>query len=100
MPDDIYPRLFGIIFIAAGILIMLGLPKFHEKNKNKEGAVIFEAGVNGVSESTPLNTVENTYPWSSIEKIILTSKYVEKGLDSDGTSYSWNVMIIFFKKMQ
>lgn len=98
MPDDIYPRLFGIVFIAAGILIMLSLPKFYAKNKNKEGAVIFEADVNGVAESSPLNTVENTYTWNTIEKIILTSKYVEKGLDSDGASYSWNIMLIFFKK--
>lgn len=98
MPDDIYPRFFGIMFIAAGILIMLGLPKYYAKYKNKVGAVIFEANENGISESHPLDTLENKYLWNSIEKIILTSKYVEKGLDSDGASYSWNVMLIFFNK--
>lgn len=98
MSDDIYPRLFGVVFIAAGILIMLGLPKYYAKNKNKVGAVIFEANENGISESFPLDTLENTYLWNSIEKIILTSKYIEKGLDSDGTSYSWNIMLIFFNK--
>lgn len=98
MPDNIYPRLFGIVFIAVGLLILLGLPKYYAKNKNKVGAVIFEADENGVSESLPFDTIKNTYHWHSIEKIILSSKYVEKGLDSEGTSYSWNSMLIIFNK--
>ena len=98
MSEDIFPRLFRAFFIAVGILFMLSLPKYYAKYKNKVGAVIFEANENGISESHPLDTLENKYCWNSIEKIILTSKYVEKGLDSDGTSYSWNVMLIFFNK--
>lgn len=98
MPDEIFPQLFGIIFIAIGFLFLIGLPKYCGKMKNKLGAIIFEADINGISESTPFNTLENTYSWGSIEKIILTSKYVEKGLDSDGTSYSWNLMLIFLNK--
>ncbi|MCF6208317.1 MAG: hypothetical protein L3J61_02865 [Ghiorsea sp.] len=98
MLEDIFPRLFGAFFIAVGILLMIGLFKYYAKYNNKVGAVIFEANENGISESHPLDTLENKYLWNAIEKIILTSKYVEKGLDSDGTSYSWNVMLIFFNK--
>lgn len=97
MPENLYPELFGSIFIAAGILILLGLPKYYSTMKNKVGAIIFEADVNGIAESLPLNTLPYNYSWNSIEKIILTSKYVEKGLDSDGASYSWNIMLIYFK---
>jgi len=97
VPASLYPHLFGAIFIIAGILILAGLPKYYSKMKNNIGAIIFEADENGIAESLPFSTFPNKYPWTSIEKIILTSKYVENGLDSDGASYSWNSMLIYFK---
>jgi len=98
MPEDLFPRIFGVVFVAAGILLLVGLPKYYAKMKNKVGDVIFEADANGISESTPFDYCKNEYSWDSIEKITLASKYVEKGLDSDGTSYSWNIMLIYFNK--
>ena len=98
MPDEILPRVFGMLFITIGIFVLIGLPKYYGKMKNKSGAIIFKADAKGISEGSPLNSLENTYSWNSIEKIILTSKYIEKGLDSDGTSYSWNLMFIFLNK--
>jgi len=98
MPDEIFPRVFGMVFITIGILVLIGLPKYYGKMKNKSGAIIFEADVKGISEGSPFNTLENNYSWNSIEKIILASKHVEKGLDSDGASHSWNLMFIFLNK--
>ncbi len=98
MPSEILTRLIGVLFVAIGLLILIGLPKYYEKMKNKLGAILFEADVNGIFENSPLNTLKNTYSWDSIEKILITSKYIEKGLDSDGTSYSWNLMLVFLSK--
>ena len=95
--DDLFPRIFGAFFFFCGVLIIIGLPKYYAKMKDKIGAIFFEANKDGFIEYTPMDTRQNKYLWDAIEKIILTSKYIEKGL-GDGTAYSRNLMFIFFKK--
>ncbi|MDQ7072396.1 MAG: hypothetical protein Q9N32_00975 [Gammaproteobacteria bacterium] len=33
MPDEIFPRVFGMVFITIGILVLIGLPKYYGKMK-------------------------------------------------------------------
>ncbi|MDD5275709.1 MAG: hypothetical protein PHR16_06475 [Methylovulum sp.] len=97
--EDLFPRIFGAVFMAVGVLLLAGLPKYYAKMKDKVGAIFFEADSNGIVKCQPFDTHANRYSWEVIEKIIFAAKHVEKD-PSDGTSYSSHIMLIYFKQNQ
>lgn len=44
--EDLFPRIFGVVFMAGGVLLFANPPKYYAKMKDKVGAIFFEADSN------------------------------------------------------
>ena len=94
--DDLFPQIFGGVFIIVGALILLGLPKYNRTMKDEGGAVLLSANREGLSIAPLLNMKQITYSWQDVSRIVLTKKLIIKELGE--RSYTWNQVIVYFRR--
>ncbi len=85
---------FCLVFGGAGLFLMLRLPADIRKWFAQDGAVLLRADASGLAVAPlPGSPIEHL-SWDMVDEIALAGTL--KSVESDGTSYSWNVLMIFF----
>ena len=93
--EDVFPKVFGSIFILFGVLLLVTLPKFYKKMSDEQGAVLLLANKDGLALAPLLNMPLHRYDWQDISRVVLAKKLVTKSLGEK--EYCWNLAIVYFR---
>ena len=66
---------FGGGSLIIGVLLLLWIPVYYSRIKNKGGAVLLQAGKEGLLLSPEVNMSQTAYGWNDISKIVFTNNF-------------------------
>lgn len=92
----VFMQIIGGLFAIAGVLMVVGLPKFYRKMQREGGAILLRADPHGLTLAPVLNMEAARYPWSDIERIVLTNKLITRETGERG--YASNQAIVYFRR--
>jgi len=92
----VFMQIFGGFFTVAGVLLFAGLPKYYRKMQREGGAILLSASRDGLTLAPVLNMTPTSYPWSDIERIVLTKKLTTKDAGERGSAS--NQAIVYFRR--
>ncbi len=89
-------KIFGGIFTCVGVWVLVTSPAVLKKISGQNGLREWEVSKSGISRMHGMSAPLIHFPWSHVERIVLTQKLKE--IETGERSYSRNVLLVFLKR--